>query len=183
MNATFSDEELDLIRNSDIDEAINVMYRNAVLDPLGADYVHDFIDNAKHFIDTEIRIKDLVEFDTANVDCGVEQILQGDQIVYTGIFGDKEAILRLASVFGMEDFTEVDADSLDAVSEFLNLTNGLYVSARSDDGIELDLDPPMMYPSEQSVVGDDGTAFRLELDIGAGTLNVVFSVDVDVFVE
>jgi CheY-specific phosphatase CheX len=83
----------------------------------------------------------------------------------------------------MEDFTEIDADSLDAVSEFLNLTNGLYVSARSDDGIEMDLDLPMMYPSEQSVVGDDGTAFRLELDIGAGTLSVIFSVDVDVFVE
>ncbi len=183
MNATFSNEELDMIRNSDVDEAVNIIYRNAVLDPLGADYVHDFIENVRNFIDDDIRIKDIVEFDSERVDFGVEQILQGDQVVYTGIFGDRDAILKLASVFGMEDFKEVDADSLDAISEFLNLTNGLYVSARSDDGIELDLDPPVMYDSEQNVVGDDGTAFRLELDIGEGTLNVVFSVDVDVFVE
>ena len=183
MSATFTDEELNIIRQADTDEAIDVFYRNAVLDPLGADYVHDFIDNVRNYIQPEVGIRDLTEFDSVKVECGVEQILQGDQVVYTGIFGDKEAVLKIASVFGMEEFDEIDADSLDAVSEFLNLTNGLYVSSRSDDGIELDLDPPVTYPYEQSVVGDDGTAFMLDLDIGAGTLHVVFSVDVDVFVE
>lgn len=52
------------------------------------------------------------------------------------------ALLKLARVFGMEDFTELDMDALDAAGETLNCINGLYASAESKNGRFLELTPP-----------------------------------------
>ena len=103
-------------------------------------------------------------------------------MLYTGIFGDKPAILDIASTFGGEDFTEVNAESLDAVAEFLNVNNGLYVTAMSGEWIELDLEPPMMYP-EQKTISSEGIAYRIQVYLSGKKVNIVFSLNTDVSVD
>jgi CheY-specific phosphatase CheX len=56
--------------------------------------------------------------------------------------GQGTALLYTASVFGQEDFPEVNEDALDAIGELLNCINGLYASAESQKGVNLELLPP-----------------------------------------
>jgi hypothetical protein len=53
------------------------------------------------------------------------------------------ALLKVCSVFGQEEFENLDLESLDAAGELLNCINGLYVSERSRDGEFLELMPPV----------------------------------------
>ncbi|MBQ7933598.1 MAG: chemotaxis protein CheX [Lachnospiraceae bacterium] len=55
---------------------------------------------------------------------------------------DTGALLKVGSIFGQEDFMELDADVLDAAGELLNCINGLYASNKSHEGIDLELLPP-----------------------------------------
>ncbi len=173
--------------NSDLyiesDEQFNKLLDNPEFDELHVEYIKETVRNLRRYIDNALTVKSIEPFTSISMDCGVEQVLMGDQMLYTGIFGDSEAVLKVASVYGQESFTQVDADSLDATSEFLNMNNGIYVSARSDDGIEIELDPPMMYPTNQNFVADGGEAYNVIIDIDGHDLSVLLSVDVDVFVE
>lgn len=73
------------------------------------------------------------------------QELQGDNVRY--VIGFKEvdgALLTAASIFGKEDFAELDEDALDSAAELLNCINGLFASAQSKErGCLLELMPPM----------------------------------------
>lgn len=73
---------------------------------------------------------------------------------YTTAFEEKDGgLLKLASVFGQEDFGALDADALDAVGEFLNCVNGLHASALSQKGEILELMPPELVTDEKTVAG------------------------------
>ncbi len=62
-------------------------------------------------------------------------------------------LVRLASVFGQEEFNSMDDDALDAACEFLNCVNGLYASALSQKGEILELLPPEMVTEVTEIEG------------------------------
>ncbi len=72
----------------------------------------------------------------------VSQALSGDNGIINCFSEGNGALLNVCSVFGQEDFPELDMDALDAAGELLNCINGLYVSSLSRDGKFLELMPP-----------------------------------------
>jgi len=72
----------------------------------------------------------------------VSQSLQGDNGLLVCLSEGNGALLQVCSVYGQEDFEQLDADSLDAAGELLNCVNGLYASNLSRDGQFLELMPP-----------------------------------------
>ena len=52
------------------------------------------------------------------------------------------ALLNVCSIFGQEEFTELNEESLDAAGELLNCINGLYASNLSRQGEFLEMMPP-----------------------------------------
>lgn len=72
----------------------------------------------------------------------VSQALSGDNGVIDCFSEGTGALLKVCSVFGQEDFAELDMDSLDAAGEMLNCINGLYASSLSRGGQFLELMPP-----------------------------------------
>ena len=62
-------------------------------------------------------------------------------------------LVKLASIFGQEEFNAMDDDALDAACEFLNCVNGLYASALSQKGEVLELLPPQMVTDEIEIEG------------------------------
>lgn len=73
---------------------------------------------------------------------GSFQYVEGDHSISCGMAGNGDDLLHVASVFGQEEFERVDEDALDAVAELLNCINGLYASARSKEGVSMELLPP-----------------------------------------
>ena len=72
----------------------------------------------------------------------VSQELSGDNGIIDSFSEGDGALLKLCSVFGQEEFPQLDLDSLDAAGEFLNCVNGLFASSLSKDGKFLELMPP-----------------------------------------
>lgn len=72
----------------------------------------------------------------------VSQSLLGEEGIISCLSELDGALLKLARVFGQEDFEKLDMDALDAAGETLNCINGLYASAESRNGKFLELTPP-----------------------------------------
>ena len=72
----------------------------------------------------------------------VSQALEGSNGLISCLSESNGALLQVCSVYGQEEFEQLDADSLDAAGELLNCINGLYVSGLSREGQFLELMPP-----------------------------------------
>ena len=151
---------------NDMDEMVNSFrqangYSNSEIDALKSDDVDRIIplfvpENGKQF--TEIiatAVRTLIRLIDRHAYIGkaemvsafpasaqVSQALSGDNGVINCFSEGSGALLNVCSVFGQEEFPELDMDALDAAGELLNCINGLYVSSLSRDGKFLELMPP-----------------------------------------
>ena len=72
----------------------------------------------------------------------VSQALEGIGGLISCFSEGNGALLQVCSLYGKEDFEQLDLDSLDAAGELLNCINGLFASALSREGLFLELMPP-----------------------------------------
>ncbi|MBR6451626.1 MAG: chemotaxis protein CheX [Lachnospiraceae bacterium] len=94
------------------------------------------------FVDRQIYPGRGFYAETLRSDHAALQLAEGAPSMSAGISGTKDSLLPLASIFGKEDFKEMDDYALDAVAEFVNCVNGLYVSEKSREGMKFELMPP-----------------------------------------
>lgn len=81
------------------------------------------------------------------------QLVDGEN-GFVSAFAEKNGgLLELASIFGQEQFSYINDDSLDAAGEFLNCINGLYASALSQKGEILELMPPKLVAGSDKITG------------------------------
>lgn len=76
------------------------------------------------------------------VDNAALQSMEGKPGICCAMAGEGNELLYTASLFGQEDFEEVNEDALDAIGELINCINGLYASEVSKSGASLELLPP-----------------------------------------
>lgn len=81
------------------------------------------------------------------------QEVEGEEGFATALQEKEGGLLKIASVFGQEEFSAIDEDSLDAAGEFLNCVNGLHASALSQKGSVLELLPPELIAGSKEVSG------------------------------
>lgn len=93
-------------------------------------------------VDSEIYLDKAYFTNELKVDKAAVQRMLGRVDVCCGMAAEGNGLLYAASVFGQEEFEEVNEDALDAIGELINCINGLYASEESKKGISLDLRPP-----------------------------------------
>ncbi len=93
-------------------------------------------------IDRHAYISEITMTDCLPATNQVNQELCGNNGIIDCFSEGCGALLKTATIFGQEDFAELDMDALDAAGEFLNCINGLYASALSQQGSFLELMPP-----------------------------------------
>ena len=72
------------------------------------------------------------------------QEIVGDYNVLTAFSGDDKGILAIAEAFAKQFFDAVNVNALDSVGEFINICDGLFATAKSEDGMFLNLMPPTL---------------------------------------
>lgn len=82
----------------------------------------------------------------------VTQRMEGDKALTTGFVEAEGGMVKIASIYGREEFDGIDEDVLDATGEFLNCINGLYSAAMSNKSIELM--PPEFYEKDGKLTGN-----------------------------
>lgn len=84
---------------------------------------------------------------------GAVQAVEGEKGYISAFEEGEGGLLTVASVFGQEEFAELDEDALDAAGELLNCINGLHASALSQKGAILELMPPELITGSKPIAG------------------------------
>lgn len=93
-----------------------------------------------------------------------KQHIIGDYTATTVFSGDEKGILAVAEGFAKEFFNEVGVDALDSVGEFINIADGLFATAKSQEGMEINLEPPEYSTESVEITGSSLYIVPIELD-------------------
>lgn len=172
----FSALDLDAIKSSDLDKIVPVFTKETSIPPVMKDYIALMARNILRFIDTDLRLEQTQRVNSYSAPFMASQELEGEFNFFVGFSGDEEAVLAAASTFGKEEFDQINEDSLDAICEFINCNNGLYASKLSEDDIELELMPPMMYVKDTKIQ-TDGPMYTIPMYISGKKLELVICLE------
>ncbi len=149
----YTDSEMDALKADDIDNLIPLFVVSSKphireLAALVARNLVRFV-SSDFYIDKAQHVKEYV-YD--HLTC---QELSGDDSVFVGIAsaGEDESFVKVASAFSKQDISSADVAAYDAIGEFINVTNGLYVTELSQKKVDLDMEPPISF-SMQTAKGD-----------------------------
>ncbi len=165
----FTNTELEVIKSGDIDKIVPLFL------PQGAEEYEEVVAVA---LKTIVRCIDRHAYPmsgtlttTADLVKPVSQVLDGEKPWKVCFADENGGLCCLASGFAKEEFTEVDEDVQDAVGELLNCVSGLFATAQSNKGVNLELMPPEL-GADATVSGDE----ILVMPFGVGTTTVNFVV-------
>ena len=136
----YSNSEMDALKSDEAERIVPLFIPDG-----GKQFVEIVSTAVKAFIrliDRHIYIGKAEIVDTFPSKDMFSQSLQGDNGLLVCLSEGNGALLQVCSVYGQEDFGQLDLDSLDAAGELLNCINGLYASNLSRDGQFLELMPP-----------------------------------------
>ncbi len=145
--------EMEDLKSGDVDRILPLYI------PAGCDKFMNAVGTAVRTImrcvDNEIYLDKAMVVESCEVDNGAVQFVSGEESISFGLAGKGGALLRTASVFGKEEFEEVNEDALDAIGELLNCICGLYASALSQTGISMELLPPEFSTEISTMTSDE----------------------------
>ncbi|HBC92723.1 MAG TPA: hypothetical protein DCZ10_07405 [Pelotomaculum sp.] len=141
--SSLSADEIQALKNNEVDKIAEIFLRTLPdeQNKLIRDYFELFIRNIIRFIDDEIRIEAAKEVDSYPFDYLVTQKIDGAYRLFSGFAAAETVLARFASIYAEEEIGGMNELAKDALGEFLNCHNGLFLSHLSHKGIETDLFP------------------------------------------
>lgn len=137
-----SDEDFEAITNGDIDVIVRAflnMEKGENAD-IYREYVGLYVRNLMRFVDHRVRVDRVIKVSEIYEEHFFTQEIIGDMEVFTAYSGDHEGLLKVASEHAENPFEELEEWAIDALKEFLNLANGLFIVNKSDEGMKLSLE-------------------------------------------
>lgn len=99
------------------------------------------------------------------------QDMEGDYNATTAFSGEDHGMLALAEGFAKEFFNEVDLTALDSVGEFTNIVDGLFITAKSYEGMEINLKPPVFEKEPVEINGS--TIYIVPIEVNEEELDLI----------
>ncbi len=136
-------EEIQALKNNDVEKIATIFLKNLPDEHnrMIRDYFELFIRNIVRFIDDEIRVEEAGETDSYPFNYLVTQRIEGEYPFFNGFAAPESVLAKFASIYAEEELDGMNALTEDALGEFLNCQNGLFLSHLSHKGIELELFP------------------------------------------
>lgn len=168
--------DLDAIKSSDIDKIVQVFTKEPTVPPLVKDFIALTARNLIRFVDNNLRIDKVERINDYKADYIASQVMDGDYKLFTGFGGDGQGIKVIGEAYGKEEFDTIDEDVLDACCEFLNCNNGLFATKLSNEDIDIDMLPPVMY-LEETMVKSDGSVYRVPFTVQGKAVDLIISIE------
>lgn len=137
----FTSSDMDDFKSGDIDRVLP-LFLPAIPDGPLIDLLAVIFRSLIRFVSTDISISKGYMTSSYNTGAYASQQMNGDYEANTIFSGNDEGILAIAEAFAKEFFDSVDITALDSVGEFINIANGLFVTGKSYEGMEIHLLPP-----------------------------------------
>lgn len=169
---SLSDDQFDAIRNGNIDTLVENMLsvQDGNFQEMHSKYLSLFAKNMIRFIDDQVYLE-IARNDIESSNWFISQEIIGETPLTTGLSLNDEALLTVASIYAEEELSAVDALAKDAVSEFLNLHNGIYLVNMSNWGVELTMNPQQIQESTPS----NENSFIVNVQMSKGSFQLVLS--------
>lgn len=159
----FTQTDMEAIKSGDVDRIMPLF-----LPPLPDGPIYDLVGVTFRCINRLASEDICVEkgYTTSNYQSGAIAIQEifGDYNARMAFTGDDKGILAIAEAFAKEFFNEVDVNALDSVGEFINISNGLFATAKSREGMELNLKPPVLSKEPMELSGSTILVIPLEIN-------------------
>lgn len=168
-----SDADMDAIKSGDVDAMASAFIK--IEQPYYFELFSLTLRNIVRFISPKIYMDQVYCTDNYLAEHLATQGIIGDHTMFLGISGEGDSLLSVACPFGKEDFKVVDDDALDAVCEFINIVNGLFASALSTKGTEIDMMPPMFYHNQE--ISSEQPFYILPVYVMGTKIEIIISVD------
>ena len=154
----FTNYEMEALKSGDIDRIVPIFTQGTDIPVEIKDYIALAARNIVRFIDNNVRFGYIKKVSELKVEKLSYQAIKGDYIFEAalGASGDDSGMRKAASVYGREEFEKVDEDALDALCEFINVSNGLYARDEGEYDIVIDMEPPMMKCGDISISLEEG---------------------------
>lgn len=170
----FTSLDLDALKSSDIDKIIQIFLRDASVPAVVKDYVALMARNVIRFIDNKVRFEKIERINTYTSKYISSQCFTGDYELFIGLCGNGNKLIGEA--YAKEEFEELDEDCLDAVCEFINVSNGLFASKLSQEDVTIDMLPPNMYV-DNTTISTEGMMFTLPCFIKGERADIVICME------
>ncbi len=172
-DAGFSDAEMEALKSDDMDALMPLFIFSKK--PYVIDIAGLILRNFVRFISADFyieKVKHLKELPYSHLSV---QELAGDHSVFIGIAAeeDSEAFLKIGNSFAHDEKTDVVVDTYDSVSEFINVTGGIFASELSKKGTDIDMEPPLSF-KDQKAAGD---FYVVPVYLEGKKVDIVISVD------
>ncbi len=138
----FSNAAFEGLKSGNID-AIVTTFLSFEDDEQGAfyrDYITLFINNQVRFINSHIHLEEAKLITKTTYDHLIRQTIYGDKKYFTALAGDSASMTAFAGLYANEKFKVFGDYPIDAIGEYMNQNNGLFVVNNSNEGMEISLD-------------------------------------------
>lgn len=171
----FSDKEIEAIKSNDTDAIVRLFIDSAKESgtELFGEYIELFIRNIVRFIDSEVAVDKPFRADSYLCKNFASQQITGDRIIETGISAADRVSIRFASIYAEEELSTVGEMVEDAMGEFMNSQNGLFVSNLFHKNIKCNLSPQQF--SKEGHVTAKEQLIILPCELSFGKLDIVFN--------
>lgn len=163
MDNGFTGTDIDNIKSGDIDRILP-LYLPSIPDGPLIDLLSVVFRSLIRLVSSDLSFSK--GYMTSNYQAGIHasQAMKGDYNAVTAFSGDDKGILAVAEGFAKEFFDEVGIDALDSVGEFINIANGLFATAKSHEGMEINLEPPLYSKDPIEINGSSVYVVPIEID-------------------
>ena len=172
----FTDQEIEILKNNNTDDIVSLFIRddvNSQIIELYTEYIELFVRNIVRFIDTDIILEKAYSVTSyQNKGLATQEII-GDYRIETGIAAEDEILIRFASIYAGEALTSLDDLAKDALGEFMNSQNGLFVSNLYHKNINCNLNPQQFLCDANIQQRERLLIFPCTLSFG--TINIIFN--------
>jgi hypothetical protein len=164
----FSDAEFEALKNNDMDAVTAALVRMPEMGGKGeyAEYFGLFVRNLVRFIDSGITLERAEKVTEFPVEFMVHQEMDGRFKLFTGIAGSEAGLAEFAARFAKAEIQAMGELGIDAMSEFMNVQNGLWLSRLSNDWVELELAPSEFVTD--TVLRSVGVVYRVPFTLPFG---------------
>jgi CheY-specific phosphatase CheX len=170
-----TDQEIEVLKGNNTDDIVKIFVNRGKNDlaPLFSEYAELFIRNMVRFIDSEVIIEKPYFKEAYQFKNFAGQKIIGEIQVDTGISAEDDVLVKFASTYADEQLSEIDEMVKDALGEFMNNQNGLFVSNLYHKNVNCDLVPPKFECSGS--LRPKERLFVLPCELSFGKIDIIFN--------
>lgn len=155
----FSEDTMTGIKNGDLDVIIPAfVHEDTVREAAGV-----AIRTLNRLVSTDLWMGDSYTETQLVCDRAAGQNMEGDLETTIALAGMGNSLLVVADAYAGESFQTVDMDALDSVAEVINIIDGLYATALSEQGIEVEMLPPSYFDTKTTLQGKEICVIPMEI--------------------